>query len=442
MLSVSRPMTAGEGARYFKADDYYLSEKGRWQGSGAEALGLAGEVRHEDFALALRGVHPGTGETLVAGKGDRHLAGLDLTFSAPKSVSLLALADPGVKAAHDRAVSRVLAYIEAHNAQAREQVDGERRAIATGNLAVAAFDHLTSRELDPQLHTHAVVLNLTQRADGEWRAVHNVSLYRDQLALGRLYRAELARNLGEAGYAIRVTDRMQGFFEVRGVPEGLLEAFSQRRQQVEERVQELQRSGEYPHASRARLYEIAALGSRAPKDKGVTKEALAESWRAELREHGWNIEDLEREARREGTRARGEREKPGDRPPAAWEILRTAVQAKTETESVFRKSEVLDVAARLSLGRFSLDEMEDAFRELERVRFLLSLGEHVADAKGTTVALHTTREMRNLERRILDHVNASRGGWTPLVGAPAVTAHIAAQERAQGWTHTKGQKEA
>ncbi|MBE0617465.1 MAG: relaxase domain-containing protein, partial [Proteobacteria bacterium] len=102
------------------------------------------------------------------------------------------------------------------------QEDGVREIVATGNLVVATFDHATSRELDPQLHTHAVVANLTRRNDGSWGALHNPSLFPDKMHLGRVYRSELARGPKALGYAPEITAAEKGLFEVKGVPHDLL----------------------------------------------------------------------------------------------------------------------------------------------------------------------------------------------------------------------------
>jgi conjugative relaxase-like TrwC/TraI family protein len=228
MLTVSRPMSVGKAGHYFKSDDYYLSEKGEWQGKGAEALGLAGEVGNDDFKAVLRGLDPRSGESLVEEKTDRgtgtahRRGGIDLTFSAPKSVSVLALADGRIKDAHEAAVAAVVDYVERNHAHLREQAEGEREVVSAGNLVVGKFTHMVSRAAggevlpDPQLHTHAFVVNLTQREDGAWRAHHNDALYRDQLVLGRFYRAELARNLRELGYAVEVSEPGKFLWEVRG----------------------------------------------------------------------------------------------------------------------------------------------------------------------------------------------------------------------------------
>ena len=177
MLTI-RAMSDGKGysSRHLEHSDYYAEGErvvGRWEGRGAELLGLNGEVKFQDFEALRQRLHPETGEFLrprqsadrVAPDGTtqshgRHL--YDFTISAPKSVSIMAVVggDKRLMDAHEKAVAEALKELEAH-AATRVRQDGANTDRTTGNLAVAVFHHDTSRELDPQLHTHAVAANLT-----------------------------------------------------------------------------------------------------------------------------------------------------------------------------------------------------------------------------------------------------------------------------------------
>ncbi len=150
--------------------------------------------RSRQFEGLLNGELP-NGIVLKRGQEGKHQPGWDLTFSAPKSVSLLALVgdDSRVMEAHNEAVTAALRYLEATTAQARIKQEGKTTIETTGNWIIARFNHDTSRELDPQLHTHAVVINATQRADGEWRALSSKEMFRAKMLGGAIYRAELAR---------------------------------------------------------------------------------------------------------------------------------------------------------------------------------------------------------------------------------------------------------
>lgn len=215
-------------AHYFSAaDDYYAKENpGEWQGDGAQALGLAGPVEQVQLSRLLDGQLP-NGEriqTTFDPTDNKKRMGLDLTFSAPKSVSMQALVagDKGVTAAHDRAVMRALEQVE-QLAEARKKVKGKSYRERTGNMVIGKFRHEMSRAKDPQLHTHSVVLNMTRRADGMWRALSNEDIFRAKKTIDATYQAELARGLQELGYQIRVVDD-RGNFELAHISRDQIEA--------------------------------------------------------------------------------------------------------------------------------------------------------------------------------------------------------------------------
>jgi conjugative relaxase-like TrwC/TraI family protein len=197
----------------YARDDYYTEDRtvaGEWFGIAAEALGLTGTAARADFIAILRAVDPRTGAELVAkaqGREQRR-AGWDATFSAPKSVSIQALVggDARLIAAHREAVTAALGELETY-AQARRRRGQEW--VTTGNFAAVRFDHLAARPSrtgsekgyapDPQLHTHVVIANLTQRPDGAWRSLEPLEIYRSQSWATALYRSHLAERLGELG---------------------------------------------------------------------------------------------------------------------------------------------------------------------------------------------------------------------------------------------------
>lgn len=238
MLS-SHNISAEMGSHYYQQENYYsdaeASLQSRWWGRGAERLGLTGQVDSEDFKQLLAGNLPG-GESFRQRRATRteyrDRAGLDLTFSAPKSVSLLALVfqDWRVVEAHKQAVDSVLQSIERDYAETRVRLDGKRVPVPTENLVVAQFHHDTSRELDPQLHTHCVALNMTW-ANDKWYCLTNGRLYRDRKCLGMQYQSQLAKRLEVLGYAI--SWRENGLFEVDGFSREQLQSFSKRRRQIE-----------------------------------------------------------------------------------------------------------------------------------------------------------------------------------------------------------------
>ena len=193
-------------------------------GSGAGELGLEGPVDPDVFRTVLEGRVPdGSGRQLGRKGKDGEIAhrpGRDLTLSAPKSVSIAALVggDGRVVDAHDRAVTRTLAWFEKNVAETRMKDPETGRVVRTGDqkTVVATFRHDTSRNLDPALHTHSVIANMMKGADGKWRSMSNERLYESKMLLGAMYRSELAAGLSRVGYGIEKT-HADGRFEIAGV---------------------------------------------------------------------------------------------------------------------------------------------------------------------------------------------------------------------------------
>lgn len=221
-------------------EDYYLGKgeaPGVWAGSLAGRFELEGVVGAEELRALIDRVDPDTGAPLAEGAKAARVRAFDATFSAPKSVSLLhALADPAtasaVGIADVDAVASALDFLEEKAAVTRRQVAGVRRREATSGWAAATFVHRTSREGDPQLHTHAVIPNLVHRADGTWVALDGSALYRWAKAAGSIYQEQLRRNLTEALGVGWGPDR-NGCRELVGISEGQRRMFSKRTAQIE-----------------------------------------------------------------------------------------------------------------------------------------------------------------------------------------------------------------
>ncbi|MCC5618793.1 relaxase domain-containing protein [Nostoc sp. CHAB 5836] len=215
--------------------NYYHQGKSRWSGEGAQKLGLSGAVDNEQaFKNVISGRSPDGREQLNARvlKPDGRRAALDCTFSAPKSVSLMALVggDTRLIDAHHQALFEVLQLIEQRYAYTRVTDNNGRHRIKTGNLVVAQFDHIESRDLDPHLHTHCLVMNMTQTNDGKWMSLVNGEIFANKKFLGMAYQSYLAREVQKLGY--EVEQRQHGQFDIKGFKESDLETFSKRRQQI------------------------------------------------------------------------------------------------------------------------------------------------------------------------------------------------------------------
>ena len=290
VASISARGSAKAALAYYdhlRRDDYYTrggEPPGQWAGEGAERLSLRGPVTHAEFEAALGGGDPKTGDQLVqqGGRGRAHSAGWDMTFSAPKSVSVLWALSEGperqaIERAHQSAVLTTTAHLERTAAWARRGRAGSVRE-QTAGLLMAQFDHHTSREADPQLHTHSFIFNLAPRRDGSWGAIVSRELYKAQKDAGAMYRRELAGELERLGYRL---DRQRDGFRVAAIRRDIERAFSKRRQAIEE-------------AARAHGYktpkgmELAALRTR--RAKGEAKlDGLFKSWQAEARALGFEL---------------------------------------------------------------------------------------------------------------------------------------------------------
>ncbi len=278
--------SVGEGI-----EDYYLTPRearGQWIGTAARELGLSGDVAPEALRNALAGLDPSDGRPMRGSSSPARVAGFDLTFSAPKSVSVLfGLADPQlrdlVRKAHDVAALEAIRYLERSAAAVRRGHAGAIVEEASGFVA-AAFRHRTSRAGDPQLHTPVLIANLGRGIDGRWLALDGRRLYAEARAASFLYqavlRSELTHTVGVDWTIVR-----RGIAEVAGVPRTVTRAFSRRKAEIDAALAEHGTSG-------ARAAEAAALATRRAKDPHVVAEALTREWRTRAEALGFGEREL------------------------------------------------------------------------------------------------------------------------------------------------------
>ena len=390
MLSISARGSAASAEAYYEhlaeQDDYYLKGQeppGQWQGKGAEALGLTGTVSRKDFAAALRGYKPGADgtipEALVQNAGDKHMAGWDLTFSAPKSVSVLwALAPEDVQAklatAHDEAVTEALKFVEDHASFTRRGKGGAIQEKVNG-LLVSTFQHGTSREQDPQLHTHSFVHNVAERQDGTWGSIDGRNFYRWKMASGAYYRAALAERLQEMGFEVRRDGKS---FAVSGVSEKVEKHFSKRRAQIEDVLERMGANG-------AKASATVALKTRKAKT-AQDRTALSQQWRQEAAELGFAWQDKDRSQPVERLRM-AERD--------------DMLNQLTEQSSTFDERRLWEKVATEAQGALNTKDIAGVVAELKSDREVVRLQRRVVEAGlGTEVPepQFSTRLMLTLEQ--------------------------------------------
>ena len=272
MLSIATKIDAD----YYEAlarEDYYKlggEPPGKWSGEGAKELHLEGQVKPGELSHMVSGFHPETGEKLVRNAGDEgRKGGMDLTFSAPKSVSAVwSVSDEtdrkSIQAAQEKAVKTALSYLETEAGFSRVGEGGGEYQKA--KLAFAMYEHGTSRAQEPQLHTHAVLINAGVGEDGKTRTIDGSFILEQKMAAGAVYRAALADELRQLGYQI---NRDEWKFEIAGVPKDLTDHWSTRRKEVEEH---LKREG-YKGAKAA---AVSVLETRDPKQEKPREELLRE----------------------------------------------------------------------------------------------------------------------------------------------------------------------
>ena len=418
MLTLSKPISAGQAQAYHKSEfanakeNYYTEGervRGEWQGELATRYGLRGEVNEEQFARLSEGQHPQTGEALIRRqqaheyinehgetvRAMEHRAGWDATFSAPKSVSLTALVggDNRVREAHRESVRVALDEMERY-AQAR--IGGNAVAQTTGAWAVAKFEHDSSRPVDgyaaPQLHTHAVIFNVTETAEGKTRSLQAQELYKTQQYATAVYRSELGARLQRLGY--EVERGQHGQPEIKGYTREYLEASSPRRQQIEQRLAEQGRRG-------AEAAQIAAHRTRDAKQPQSIEEVRAQHKQLAA-EHGNQPQRVMAEAaRRWGVELEPERSRQ-----VAESAVTYARERGMERAAVVDERALLRDALKHTMCEARLPEIK---AEIEK-RIANDELIEVRRRDGEAGRAFTTGEMQGYERAIVERMRAGRDG--------------------------------
>jgi conjugative relaxase-like TrwC/TraI family protein len=433
MLTISKPLSSGQ-AQTYHAKEFTSAEQnywkqgdtilGEWQGRMAEQYGLAGAIDAQHFARLSEGQNPLTGEQLVRHRNGQeymtadgttvkpveHRAGWDATFSAPKSVSLTALVggDDRVREAHRQAVTTALTELERYT-QAR--IGGNHAAETTGKFVAAKFEHDTARPVDgyaaPQLHTHAVIFNMTERADGSVRAVQPQSYFDSQQFASAVYQSELMYRLSQLGYEI--TPGRSGAPEIKGYTQEYLDASSPRSQQIREYLEKSGFAG--PEAA-----QIAAHTTRDKKEIHTPSEVLA-AHKQVATSFGNQADRVVQEAK---DRANGMEQRPvGPAHERVQEAVTFAKNRNFEREAVTDERDILRDALRRGMGELTYPRVRENFEQRQASgEFQQTTGQ-----KHETGRQFTTREAIAEELSTIKHMQQGRQTVEPMMRQEDASAH-------------------
>lgn len=430
---VTRAQAVGSGV-----EDYYLADgeaPGQWTGAGASLLALRGTVDGDALRRLLGGEHPASGVALGRAAGAKRVPGFDVTFSAPKSVSVLyGIGDERVRgliqAAHDQAVRDAFGYLERHAAVTRRGAGGVH-SIPGAGLVAAAFRHRTSRAGDPQLHTHVLIANLTLGADGRWSALDGRRLYAHGKTAGYLYEARL-RALLSREPGVQWTPVGNGIADVAGVPTAVLRGFSRRRAEIEA---ELERHG----TRSAAAAQVAALETRRRKDYRVRPGQLVPEWRQRAATLGLAPERIP------ALLDRAVLARLGPEMEEAIAVRLAAADGLTRQRSTFTRRDVIQAFCEAmppgtDATVEAIEAAADRFLRSERA-VVLAVGERRATRSdvlrrrdGRVVPIvrderaYSTPELLALERRVLDYAIGSQDGQTGVVPSRVVERSIARRQ--------------
>ena len=426
MLTISKPLSTTQAQTYHAKDftaaeqSYWKQEgtiQGDWRGKLADELGLSGAVGALEFSRLAEGQHPATGEQLVRHRTVHeyqtedgqtvtpveHRAGWDATFSAPKSVSLTALVggDDEVRQAHRQAVAFALKELE-HYTQAR--IGGNYAPETTGRFVAATFEHDTARPVDgyaaPQLHTHSVIFNMTEREDGTMRALQPRSLFETQQFATAVYQSHLTYELRSLGYEIE--PGRSGAPEIKGYSQEYLDASSPRRQQIMEAVARSGFSG--PEAA-----QIAAHNTRDGKQILSPAEVVA-AHRQIAAEYGNQAEAVvaEAQARRQ---TRAHQKSLHERNQQANSALTFARDKGFEREAVLDERTIFVDAMRRGMGKMIYPEVRTSFES----RIASGEFREVSGSKHSAGRHFTTAGTIQAEKEIIRSVRDGQGEVSQLM---------------------------
>lgn len=399
MLRIVESVSAAAAKRYFneclQPGDYYVGEHaevGRWGGAGAKELGLVGPVRKEQFEhLCDNELPDGSGRLTVRTKLGRRV-GYDFNVHCPKSMSVLYAftKDERLREAFDRAGDETMEQIEAA-ARTRVRVGGQQAERPSPNLLWAAFYHDTTRPVDgvpdPHIHTHYYVFNATlDPVEHRWKAIDVADVKRRGAFFEASFHSRLTELVTAAGYEV---ERRGQFWELKCVPESVIEKYSRRSDEINQYADE--------HGI-TDPKEKAELGAKTRRSKSETRpwNEVVQNWEERLTAD-------ERKALMAAKDAPSPAPSALSRAAAAKEAVDYAISVSLERASVVSEDVVLEHAMRHSFGRANLQELRAQLNRPELVR---------REVDG--VSQLTTAEVLREEQELLAFARDGRGTCSPF----------------------------
>jgi conjugative relaxase-like TrwC/TraI family protein len=373
----------------YAQDNYYTKNQelanSQWYGKGAKILGLKGQVDPETYKNAYQGLDSQGNLLRQRQSGKKYNPGRDITLSAPKSVSLLGLVqeNQAVVEAHQQAVKTTMNYIEQNCIFTRTGKGGKLHQ-QTDNALFAVFQHDDNRNLEPQLHSHCVIFNLTQGEDGKWRTTDNRELYQQKMTIGMVYHHELGRRLKHLGYELNWN--RDGTFEVRGYSQQQLKEFSTRRQEIEQavgvRANAATKAQACTNTRRGKVYKAAE-----------ERNALKETWLKQAELIGIShpqpqVHQLHQDYHLQN-------------PDKQQELIKEATEIVTEKQVAFPQHILLKETLRQSQGNYSLEDLQ---REINESKSLIK----------TKDGRLTTEAAINREQKIINLARSGQDKYNPL----------------------------
>jgi len=462
MIPISR--SPGSVKQYYHEKDPIEKSNGHWFGAGSKKLGLCSGIKQKDLNFIVSGYCPDGKKLIQSGatskdfnqkgiwkKGNKysekdlvvnskgkeerwicikdhiaknnnapdpqarhwelfgHRACEEIVVSLPKSASIVGyhVGDKAVIDAHKKAAQKTAKFIEDHLVYARVTKNKKTQAFKTGNAVIALYDHSTSRENDPQAHTHILVMNMTDTQKG-FRAVWNDRIYELQKLTQNVYQSYAAKYIKNSGYEI-ISDS-NGKWEIAGVKQEWIDLFSKRSAKIDQAEAELKEKAP-DFIKDAVIRNDAVLSSRPDKDINMTQDELENLWENQVHK-----KDILDELARSKDLARSKN----------TDYILMACKAIHETQSAFKESQIIDVALRLSRGRFAFDEIEQAFYDALKSGKIKQLAaiQHNQKAKKFKEVLYSTPEMIRIEHGIIKAVREGQGQIKPIVLKEIITKYL------------------